>query len=148
MKELIRLTVYGLITVAIAALLISALVGMLTITDPLKTVAYTLLFAIIGLVIAVIVVLPFLFAARPRGNDQTNTNQQEEKPEMQEVQGKQKRGAPPLTERLDAEHKMELAQQYLEYRRQGKPKKVAAELVGYHQKTLDRWVRDFELDKK
>ena len=147
MKELIRLAVYGLIAVAIAALLVSAMVGTLTTTDPLKTVAYTLLFAITGTVIAVVVLLPFVFAARP--NDKTNAGQQEEKPE--EVQGKRKRGAPPLTERLDAEYKKRQAQQYLEYIQQGQSKKIAAGLVGYPERTLNRWVRDFGLtenDKK
>jgi type VI protein secretion system component VasK len=151
MRKLIWLAVYGLIIIAIAALLASALFRVLTITDPLKTIAYTLLFSIIGLVIAVIVVMLTLFAARPRGNNNTNAGQQEEKPDMQEVQGKRKRGAPPLTERLDTERKMKLAQQYLEYIQQGKPKKTAAIFVGYHQRTLDRWVRDFGLtenDKK
>ena len=40
----------------------------MTTTDPLKTVAYTLLFAITGTVIAVVVLLPFVFAAHRKSD--------------------------------------------------------------------------------
>jgi len=54
-------------------------------------------------------------------------------------------GAPKLEERVDVQEKRRLALEYLQQVQRGIPKKVAADLLGYSQKTLERWVRRFGL---
>lgn len=53
---------------------------------------------------------------------------------------KRRGGAPLLEERPDADEKREKARRYVEMISNGKPKEIAAQLIGHSRKTLDRWV--------
>jgi len=53
---------------------------------------------------------------------------------------KRRRGAPLLEERPDADEKREKARRYVKMISNGKPKEIAAQLIGHSRKTLDRWV--------
>ena len=66
----------------------------------------------------------------------------ETKPAEKGVGKRRKRrgGAPLLEERPDADEKREKARRYVEMISNGKPKEIAAQLIGHSRKTLDRWV--------
>jgi hypothetical protein len=61
-------------------------------------------------------------------------------PSTKDSAEKKRMGAPPLEERPDVEEKREKARRYLEMTKRGRPKHIAAKLVGHSRKTLETWV--------